>query len=245
MLLCLLATCVSATAGAAEPWEIDVCTTEESIATFDRGEATIGYTDVVPPSSLPQSFRTERTADGYAWRLWGTELSAWQTLPIPDRSRYLLKWRFVYEGRIVEGRGRTGFIFGDPASANLLSLEVTHAGSLRLVRWGRQNFDNLGRIVWSRRMWSGGRGTVRIEAEYDIRDDTLVCSVDGGAPVRILLREHMPSAPMTLRGVGFFAAVPEATRVMSGNPRRIPYEDIDLSRKFTRVEHVRLSVQAD
>jgi hypothetical protein len=186
-----------------------------------------------------------RTDDGYVMSLSGTDLSLWQTADVPSSARYLLDWHFEYEGRILDGDGRTGFIFGNPESVNLLSVEITSRGSLRLVTWGRQFDDPLGKIVWSTAAASGGRGTVRIEADYGIRDDTLVCRVNGGDPVRIKLTDYMPSAPMTIRGVGFFSAVPEAQRLSRIYHSRPRFDiDIDLSRRHTTTRHERLTVVA-
>ncbi|MDL2264292.1 hypothetical protein LJC31_06525 [Synergistaceae bacterium OttesenSCG-928-I11] len=229
-------------AEAASDWHTDIRATEPGfLERHAFGRATVGYTDVVPPSGIPQRYTTEQTPEGYDFRLHGTELSLWQTADVPAGSRYLLNWHFDYEGRVLEGDGRTGFLFGNPESTNLLSVEVTYHGTLRLVTWGKQLDEPLGKIVWSQKVAPGGHNPVRIEADYSIRNDTLVCRVNGGEPITIELRKYMPSAPMTIRGVGFFSAVPEAQRMSRRYPRN-PNFDIDLSRRHTVTRHTRLSV---
>jgi hypothetical protein len=229
-------------AWAASEWRADIRASEPGfLEQHAFGPVTVGYTDVVPPSIIPQRYATQQTDEGYVMRLDGTELSLWQTADVPSGSRYLLNWRFEYEGRVLDGDGRTGFIFGNPESVNLLSVEITRHGSLRLVTWSRQIDDPLGKIVWSAQSAPGGHDTVRIEADYSIRDDTLVCRVNGGDPIRIKLTDYMPSAPMTIRGVGFFSAVPEAQRLSHIYIHR-PYFDIDLSLRHTTTRHERLTV---
>lgn len=228
-------------AGHAAPWGVVVDATREGfLPAHAFGPLEKGFTDVVPPSGIRQDYAATQTENGYEWRLMGTELSVWQVLEIPQAARYLLSWHFLYEGRILEGMGRTGFLFGNPAESNYLSVEMTYHGSLRLVRWGRMAGDNHGQIVWSRRMTKGGRGPVRIEADYDIRSGNLVCRVNDGEPVRIALEKHMTAPPLTLRGAGFFSAVPEAPRDHIANDRlRRRGHEIDLSRRFSRTAHTR------
>ncbi len=229
-------------AEAASDWHADIRATESGfLERHAFGSPTVGYTDVVPPASIPQQYATEQTAEGYDFRLHGTELSLWQTADVPSGSRYLLNWHFDYEGRILEGAGRTGFVFGNPTNANLLSVEVTYHGTLRLVTWGKQLDQPLGKIVWSRKVLPGGNNPIRIEADYSIRNDTLVCRVNGGEPIVIELRRYMSSAPMTIRGVGFFSAVPEAQRLSRTFPRH-PNFDIDLARRHTVARHTHLSI---
>ena len=231
---------------AAAPWRAEIDTAKSGFLQ-ELGEMQIGFTYVVPPAMIRQSHTAKQTDSGYEWTLSGVELSAWQTLQAPPEARYLLNWHFEYEGRIVEGRGRTGFIFGNTDNANLLSVEMTRTGSLRLLIWGNAERGREGRIAWSRQVRRGKNTDepVRIEADYDIRQDTLTCRVDGGEPIHIVLGEYMPSGPMTIKGVGFFAAVPEAqimTRV--GRDPLPPEYEIELSSKRTRVAHRRLAVSA-
>lgn len=229
-------------AEAASDWRADIRAAEPGfLERHAFAPPAVGYTDVVPPDSIPQRYATAQSAEGYDFRLHGTELSLWQIADVPSGSRYLLNWRFDYEGRILEGNGRTGFIFGNPEAINLLSVEVTYHGTLRLVTWGKQLDQPLGKIVWSRKVIPGGNSPVRIEADYSIRNDTLVCRVNSGDPIVIELRKYMPSAPMTIRGAGFFSAVPEAPRLSRLFPRN-PNFDIDLSRRHTVTRHTRLSV---
>ena len=230
-------------AEAASEWRADIRATEPGfLERHAFGPVTVGYTDVVPPSTVPQRYAVEQKPEGYDFRLRGTELSLWQVADVPAASRYLLNWHFEYEGCVLEGSGRTGFVFGNPESANLLSVEITYYGTLRLVTWGKQFDDPLGKIVWSQKAAPGGRNPVRIEADYSIRNDTLVCRVNGGEPIVIELRKYMPSAPMTIRGVGFFSAVPEAQRLSRIYPRN-PNFDIDLSSRYTVTRHNRLTVE--
>lgn len=231
---------------AAAPWraEIDATRAEQL---QELGDLQVGFTYIVPPDMTRQSYGAKGTTSGSEWTLYGVELSLWQTLATPPEARYLLNWHFEYEGEIVEGRGRTGFIFGNPDNANLLSVEITRGGSLRLLAWGEAHRGREGRIVWSRqvRRGKGSAGPVRIEADYDIRQDTLICRVDDGEPIRIALGKYMPSGPMTIKGVGFFAAVPEAEILTRAAIEPLPPEyEIDLSSKHTRVLHRRLAVRA-
>lgn len=228
---------------AAAPWSIEIDAASPSfLSDHSFGKPVPGYTDTVPPSSILQRLSFSQDEEGYRFKLHGIELSAWQTAEVPSSSRYLLDWHFEYEGQIVEGDGRTGFIFGNPETSNLLSVEITYFGSLRLVSWGKALDDNLGRIVWSKQATNGGRGVVRITADYSIREDTLTCSVNGGEPIVIELRRYMPSAPMTIRGVGFFSAVHEARRISKFRPRNLNF-DIDMSRRYVDARHKRLLVE--
>lgn len=246
LIISILLALSAVTLEAASPWHVDIDASNPSfIEEHSFGEPAFGFTDVIPPHTIMQSFSAAMSEDGCDFKLYGTELSAWWTTEVPSSARYLLKWKFDYEGQIVEGSGRTGFIFGNPTSDNLLSVEVTYRGSLRLVSWKRDVDDKpLGQIVWSKQMTHGGNAPIRIEVDYDIRSDTMVCSVNGGKPVTIKLTEYMPSAPMTIRGVGFFSAVPEAIRLSRMYPRN-PKFDIDLSRQYTVTRHKRLSVTGE
>lgn len=228
-------------------WHKEIDATKEGfLETGQFGELQYGFTDVVPPSGLFQRYKANPAQSGYEWTLQGTELSVWQTADIPASARYLLNWRFVYEGSILEGMGRTGFIFGNPASLNLLSVEVTYAGSLRLIAWGKQGLDPHGTIVWSRRATDGGRGRVKIEAAYDIRNDRLTCRVNDGEPIAIEHRKYMPAPPMTIRGAGFFSAVPEARRNPGMFDRPFARDrEIDMSRRMTRTQHTFLSITGE
>lgn len=231
----------------AAKWKIDIDAKESDFLTqnnFSKPE--IGFTDVVPPPMLRQRFAVRQIDEGCEFELWGTELSVWQAAQVPQNARYALRWHFDYEGRVTEGFGRTGFIFGDPTSANLLSVEITHGGSLRLVRWGTRIDDNHGSIVWSKKVAASGHHPVRIEAEYDIRSDILTCTVNDMKPIRIELTRYMPSAPMTIKAVGFFSAVPEAMRISRRFPLN-PNTDIDIetSTKHTKTVHRRLAVSCE
>lgn len=199
-----------------------------------------GFTDVVPPSGLTQRARANATDAGCLVELYGTELSAWQLAPIPRETRTLLNWHFDWEGEFVRGVGRMGFIFGSAQGANLLSVEVTRAGTLRLVRWGKQFSDSLGDIVWASERPLASSSVVKIEADYSIRDDILVCRVNDGAPVTIALRDYMPAPPMTMSDAGFFTAVPEARRDLVTSCGSRAY-DIEMSARETVVLHRGLS----
>ena len=234
------------TAFAATPWRAEIDATRSDLLQ-ELGEMQIGFTYVVPPEMTRQSYGAKQTTSGYEWTLSGVELSAWQTLATPPEARYLLNWHFEYEGEIAEGRGRTGFIFGNPDNANLLSVEMTRNGSLRLLIWGDAQRGREGRIAWSRQVRKGKNSAepVRIEADYDIRLDTLTCRVDGGEPIRVVLGNYMPSGPITIKGVGFFAAVPEAQVITRAATNPLPPEyEIDLSSKYTRVVHRRFTISA-
>ena len=232
------------TSFAATPWRTEIDATKPDFPQEQLlGEVQVGFTYVVPPSLVRQAHEARQTESGYEWTLNGTELSIWQTQSTPQDARYLLNWRFEYEGRILHGQGRTGFIFGNPDNANLLSVEMTRGGSLRLLSWGEDARGRVGRIAWSKQVRRSGDAPVRIEADYDIGQDTLVCRVDGGEPIRIKLGDYMPSGPMTIKAVGFFAAVPEAAFISRTGSRLLPLEyEIELSNKRTRVEHRRLQV---
>lgn len=229
---------------AADPWSVRIDASKENfIEAHSFDEVQKGFTYVVPPDIVRQTYNAEQTASGYLWTLQGVELSAWQTLPTPPGARYMLNWHFEYEGEILEGGGRTGFIFGNPDNANLMSVEVTRAGSLRLLMWGNDPRGRVGRIIWSKETKIKRNSPVRIEADYDMREGTITCRVNGGDPVRIKLSDYTPSGPMTIKAVGFFAAVQEA-RIATGtlNRSRPPEYEIDLSSKNTKVEHRRLDV---
>lgn len=209
------------------------------------GELTYGYTEVVPPDSTFRSCKTSQTEDGTAWEMRGVNLSVWRLALVPQSSRYLLTWDFLFEGAITGGGGRTGFIFGNPASANLMSVEVTAAGSLRLLMWGRQGFENHGKVIFSRQTSAKGP-SVKIEARYEIRTGTMVCRVNDGDEILIELKKLIPSAPITIRGVGFFSAVPESTRRLRGFRRGSDSEhEISLLPQWTRTLHRGLSVHAE
>lgn len=230
---------------AATPWNIEIDASENGfIEAHSFGNMQVGFTYVVPPDLIRQNSKTEQTESGWLWTLQGTELSVWQTVPTPQDARYLMSWHFEYEGQVVDGGGRTGFIFGNPENANLMSVEVTRAGSLQLLSWGKDIRGSVGRVVWSKKAAPGGKSPVKIVADYDIRQDTLTCSVNGGSPIRIELGKHTASGPMTIKAVGFFGAVPEA-RIVTGTETRSrqPEYEIDLSTQRTRVEHRRLSVK--
>lgn len=201
-----------------------------------------GFTDVVPPAGVRQRWSSRLEDDGVRTFAEGVELSVWQTIPLPEDGRWLLKWHFDYEGEITKGRGRAGFIFGNPERADLLSVELTYHGELRLVSWGRPPHGTLGRIVWAKRAAAQGSRPFRIEADYDMRAGTLSCSVDGAAPIVIDLSSVMPSGPMTIRGAGYFTAVQEARRI--SRIRDFDSEaDIVMSQQYVEALHRRLRVE--
>ncbi len=238
-------TCLPSGAFSEPQWNTDIDATDPAFLQKNAfAEIEYGYTDVVPPMGLPRRYRTTQSADGYAWEMQGTELSLWQLAPVPESARYLLQWNFLYEGCVTAGRGRTGFIFGNPVSSNLMSVEVTAMGSLRVVMWGRQGFDRQGQIIFSRQAVRNA-SSVKIEAAYDIRTGTMVCRVNDGEKIVIDFRKYTPSAPITIRGVGFFSAVPEARRNMSTFGERSDSDyDIDLSPQWTKTLHRGLAVSA-
>lgn len=230
----------------AEPgWRLDVDATAPGFLRGNSfGKIEYGYTDIVPPLNLLRRYRAAERPDGYAWEMWGTELSLWQTAPVPEDARYFLKWHFLYEGAVTGGRGRTGFIFGNPARSNLMSLEITSSGSLRAVMWGEQGLERQGRIFFSQKA-ARAASTVKIEASYDIRSGTMICRVNDGREILIDFKKYIPSAPITIRGAGFFSAVPEARRRagVSGRRRSAEY-DIDISAQWAKTLHRRLTVNA-
>lgn len=227
-------------------WGLEVDATDPNFLQEDTfAEIEYGYTDVVPPLGMMRRYKATQGADGYAWEMQGTELSIWQLAPVPEGARYLLKWNFLYEGAVTAGRGRTGFIFGNPASTNLMSVEVTAMGSLRVVMWGKQGFDRQGRIIFSRQA-TRNASSVKIEASYDIRAGIMICKVNDGEEIAIDFGKYTPSAPITIRGVGFFSAVPEAMRTMSVFGRRSDSTyDIDLTPKWAKTLHRKLTVSAE
>lgn len=227
-------------------WSLDVdATAPDFLQENAFGDLEYGYTDVVPPFTLPRYYKATQGTDGYAWEIQGTELSLWQLSPVPENARYLLTWHFLYEGAITGGRGRTGFIFGNPVSTNLMSVEVTAAGSLRLVMWGKQGFERQGRIVFSRQA-TRNTPVVKIEASYSIRSGTMTCRVNDGEEILIDFKKYTPSAPITIRGMGFFSAVPEAPHNMNVfGQRRSSNYDIDLSPRWAKTLHRKLTVSAE
>jgi len=218
-------------------WELDI--------DAEYAEPEYGFTDIVPPDFVRRYYRTTTTPEGRAWELRGVNLSLWQLAPVPASARYLLNWNFSYEGAITGGSGRTGFIFGNPASSNLMSVEVTARGSLRVVMWGKQFGDNQGRVVFSRRV-AVNPSSVKIDARYDIRSATMTCRVDDGEEILIEFRKIVPSAPITIRGAGYFSAVPEADRgVRVSRYWRDVNFDINLSPRLAKTLHKGLLVNAE
>lgn len=202
-----------------------------------------GNTDVEPEFPTRRYVREDQSGDGYAMTLTGVELSAWRSLEIPREARSALRWRFEYEGEIAAGDGgRAGFIFGGVDGANYLSVERTELGSLRVLRWGPGTREPLGTIIWSDDAGSRGK-RFRISATYDMREGTLVCSVDGGREHVIELKKFVPSGPMTMNRAGFFGAVREAPR----DPRPFIFGRqslIVLSDRYAKLVHRSLKVEA-
>lgn len=223
---------------AAEPFSASIGARELSAA-----ETKIGFTDEIPPSGIRQRCKAREADGGLLVEINGVELSAWQTASIPEETRYLLAWKFAYTGRIVEGWGRAGFIFGSEDRSTLVSVELTHFGELRVVDWGEVAGSPLGRIKFAAQAAPSGVRDVRIDAEYDMERETLTCSVNGGRAIEIRLRSHGIIAPLTIRDAGCFAAVPEAMR---GAPfiMRSPEHDIDLSSRYAVVLHEGLAIEA-
>lgn len=242
----MLLSAVFAARGEAEPrWRIDVDTqAEDFLLENSFGDLEYGFTDVVPPFGMFRQYSAIETPDGYMWEMHGTELSIWQTAEVPRSARYLLNWHFLYEGAVLGGRGRTGFIFGNPTRSNLMSIEITASGSLRAVMWGESELERHGRIIFSRRA-AKNAAAVKIEAFYDIRNARMICRVNDGEEILIDFKKYIPSPPITIQGVGFFSAVPEAKRRMGvSSRRRTSALEIDLSPSWARTLHKKLITDA-
>lgn len=239
-ILSILAAAVSivavGAAGAAGAAEVSV-----RAADLASGTPRMGFTEVVPPYGIRQYFSASERDGGLLHKMQGVELSIWQTVPMPDETRSKLDWHFEYEGEIVRGYGRAGLIFGSESGANLLSVEVTAFGSLRVMRWGMDVEDPSGVICYAMALPEARGKRVRLSVDYSMRDGLLVCSVNGGREISIELKRYMASGPMTIKHAGFFAAVPEAEKSADFIPFTVPY-DIDLSDKYAEVLHRSLSV---
>lgn len=206
----------------------------------------VGWTDVEPPRGVYQNWRTSQGSDGITVSLAGTELSLWQTTQTPRGSRSRLNWRFEYDGAIVSGRGRAGFVFGRASGAQLVAVEVTRAGSLRVIAWGKSvTGEPLGRIAWAKYgAISSPVRDVRISADYDIKTEILTVRLNGGDPIEVRLRSFMPSGPMTISDFGYFAAVPEADRRRK-SLRDMCDDDIICSTMYTEVLHRSISAECE
>ncbi len=214
------------TAQAADPVSISVdatAATDISQLASQLAPHQEGYVRGVPDfqrSSLSMKLQN----GGYLWDMFGINYSVWQTVKLSDQSRYHLNWEISCEAQTF-GWGRAGIIFGNEDGSNLLSVEVGRGQELRIIRW-RSDFKGIvGNVIYSETLKKRD-DRIRMNVKYDIRAETLTYAVGDNAPKTLKIDAYTPSAPMTIRNVGWFGGVEGEFYQPTPSGMLNPYRDV-------------------